>query len=83
MFGGYTLVYAAVAKGGVFATEPWASWFADAYVGGPLSNQQAAQEAGPGFTPLSPNFPKPLPSRPRTVKQAVVPGFPSLSPSFP
>ena len=31
MFGGYMLVYAAVAAGGKFATEPWAGLFADAY----------------------------------------------------
>jgi hypothetical protein len=31
VFGGYTLVYAAVARGGRFATEPWAGLFADAY----------------------------------------------------
>lgn len=31
-FGGYTLIYAAVAKQGRFATEPWAGLFADAYV---------------------------------------------------
>lgn len=28
---GYTLVYAAVANHGQFATEPWAALFADAY----------------------------------------------------
>lgn len=31
IFGGYLLVYAAVAKQGKFATEPWAGLFADAY----------------------------------------------------
>jgi len=31
IFGGYTLVYAATAKQGKFATEPWAGLFADAY----------------------------------------------------
>lgn len=30
-FGGYILVYAAVAHGGEFATEPWAGLYADAY----------------------------------------------------
>lgn len=31
IFGGYMLVYAAVADQGKFATEPWAALFADAY----------------------------------------------------
>lgn len=31
VFGGYILVYAATARGGRFATEPWAGLFADAY----------------------------------------------------
>lgn len=30
-FAGYTLVYAATAKQGRFATEPWAGLFGDAY----------------------------------------------------
>lgn len=33
IFGGYTLIYAAVANQGEFATEPWAGLFADAYTG--------------------------------------------------
>ena len=31
ILGGYTLVYAAVANRGKFATEPWAGLFMDAY----------------------------------------------------
>lgn len=31
VFGGYTLVYAATAKQGRFATDPWSGLFADAY----------------------------------------------------
>lgn len=31
VFAGYTLIYAAVAAGGKFATEPWAGLYADAY----------------------------------------------------
>lgn len=31
IFSGYALIYAAVAAGGKFATEPWAGLFADAY----------------------------------------------------
>lgn len=30
-FGGYMLLYAAIADAGKFATEPWASLYADAY----------------------------------------------------
>ena len=30
-FMGYTLVYAAIAKQGRFATDPWTGLFADAY----------------------------------------------------
>ena len=33
VFGGYMLVYAAVARGGKFATEPWAGLYSDAYIG--------------------------------------------------
>lgn len=35
VFVGYMFVYAAVAAGGMFATEPWAGLFADAYTGTP------------------------------------------------
>lgn len=31
VFGGYILVYASVARGGKFATDPWAGLYADAY----------------------------------------------------
>jgi hypothetical protein len=31
IFGGYTLIYAATANRGRFATDPWTSLFADAY----------------------------------------------------
>lgn len=33
VFAGYVFVYASVAAGGKFATEPWAGLFADAYTG--------------------------------------------------
>lgn len=33
LFGGYTLIYAAVAGGGKFATDPWNGILADAYTG--------------------------------------------------
>jgi hypothetical protein len=31
VFGGYVLVYAAVAAGGKFAADPWAGLYGDAY----------------------------------------------------
>jgi hypothetical protein len=31
IFAGYTLLYAAVAAGGVLATDPWAALYIDAY----------------------------------------------------
>lgn len=31
LLGGYMLIYAAVAKGGVYATEPWMGFVKDAY----------------------------------------------------
>lgn len=62
-------MYASVAAGGKFATEPWAGLFADAYTGaqvtgntGPITNQQLAQAVrsrgvrGP-ITPLTQNPP--------------------------
>lgn len=66
VFAGYVFVYASVAAGGKFATEPWASLFADAYTGtqttgntsGQITNQQLARAGrtrgirGP-ITPLS------------------------------
>lgn len=71
VFAGYVFLYASVAAGGKFATEPWASLFADAYTGaqippgntsGTITNQQLAAVGrsrgftGP-FTPLSPTPP--------------------------
>lgn len=49
MFAGYTLVYAAVAAGGKFATEPWAGLFADAYTESldPSQKQQPGAPPGP------------------------------------
>lgn len=37
VFAGYCFVYASVAAGGRFATEPWAGLFADAYTPDSLS----------------------------------------------
>lgn len=63
LFVGYCFIYAAVAAGGKFATEPWAVLFADAYEAPDPTSQQFAQAAGPGYTPLSPVSP----IRPRTT----------------
>lgn len=86
VFFGYMFVYASVAKGGKFATEPWAGLFADAYATDALTNQQvaaAAQPFVPGATPLGPPvLPSAAPVRPRTSPFAA-PGFSSLSPNFP
>lgn len=70
VFAGYVFVYASVAAGGKFATEPWAGLFADAYTGaqitgstsGTITNQTLTQVArsrgitGP-VTPLTQNPP--------------------------
>lgn len=50
-FGGYILVYAAVAKGGRFATEPWEGLFNDAYTG------ERTPETNPSQL-LDPNAPR-------------------------
>jgi len=47
IFAGYTLVYGAVAKGGRFATDPWAGLYADAYttpVGAAISSTLPADQ---------------------------------------
>jgi hypothetical protein len=56
VFFGYVFVYASVAAGGRFATEPWAALFADAYtdaagstLGGNVIDQ-AGQEIGGAIT---------------------------------
>lgn len=46
LFAGYTLVYAAVAKGGAFATEPWKGLFADAYSTGGSSSSGGGSGGG-------------------------------------
>lgn len=49
LLGGYLLVYAAIAKNGRFATEPWEGLFHDAYVGNPdSSNKNQNIPAVPG-----------------------------------
>jgi hypothetical protein len=58
MFGGYMLVYAATAHGGQYATEPWATLYADAYIDNPYdlatlqAEVQAAGSGGIGHRPL-------------------------------
>lgn len=46
LLGGYTLVYAAVADAGKFATDPWAGLFADAY----SRHHKGQQQQGTGPT---------------------------------
>jgi hypothetical protein len=46
-FAGYTLIYAAVANQGIFATEPWNGLFADAYTG-PQSTGAQVQAGAAG-----------------------------------
>lgn len=60
MFGGYMLVYAATAKAGAFATEPWATLFSDAYTGSTASlnplpyTNPLAPVSPPGVNPQFP-----------------------------
>lgn len=61
IFSGYILVYAAVAAGGKFATEPWAGLFYDAYteeqsstVQTPLQAARAVKFGGNQVAPPSP-----------------------------
>ena len=42
VFGGYTLVYASVARGGLLAEDPWMCLFIDAYTGEGTGEGQAA-----------------------------------------
>lgn len=58
VFAGYTLVYAAVAKQGAFATDPWAGLFADAYEDLPPINLEGTtiQPSYTGPTPTPPGF---------------------------
>ncbi len=49
---GYMLVYAACANGGVFAADPTAALFNDAYTG--------ASVAGPAGSPTNPAAPAPV-----------------------
>jgi hypothetical protein len=48
LFAGYTLVYAAVADGGRFATTPWEALRRDAYAG---AGNGAASQGGAGNHP--------------------------------
>jgi hypothetical protein len=54
VFGGYMLVYAAVAHGGVYATEPWLSLYADAYTGKTGGTGPSIPSTNP-LAPLSPS----------------------------
>lgn len=57
-FSGYVLIYAAVAAGGKFATEPWAGLFADAYTeqqSSTISTTATNLEGGPALKGMAPN----------------------------
>lgn len=69
LFAGYTLVYAAVANGGRFATTPWEALRANAYDGGSSDGSAPAKRASTfdsifnGVTSLIPS-PIPIPKLP-------------------
>jgi hypothetical protein len=71
VFSGYMLVYASVAKGGLFALEPWAGLFADAY-----STTLTQSQADSGVSPT------PAASAPN-VGTAATPGNTSVGPTPP
>lgn len=52
VFGGYMLIYAAVANQGKFATEPWAGLFADAYTGPASTVSQSTSTSSSSDTTL-------------------------------
>jgi len=54
VFGGYMLIYASVAHGGQFATEPWAGLYADAYTGDTSQSSvgSAITKAGSTMAPV-------------------------------
>lgn len=77
-FIGYTLIYAAVAAGGKFATEPWAGFYADAYTEKQSSTDASSNDhpwstsvGKVGGTPLPSHLPKF--SRPRGQGGLIVP----------
>jgi hypothetical protein len=51
IFAGYTLVYGAVAKGGRFATDPWAGLYADAYTTPSVGQAVASTASTAGVNP--------------------------------
>lgn len=73
-FGGYTLVYAAVANRGLFATEPWLGLFTDAYATPKIQGESKSQGGeglfdvpGGGTAPFKPPTNLPNPVRPRST----------------
>jgi len=48
LFSGYALVYASVAAGGKYATEPWLGLFVDAYTDVPIINVVNVAPGTPG-----------------------------------
>lgn len=68
LFSGYLLIYAAVAKGGRFATEPWEGVFHDAYTGegaspSPGGGQGGGSSSGGHPGPRLGGKPQPFPRR--------------------
>jgi hypothetical protein len=73
LFGGYVLVYAAVANSGEFATEPWAGVLADAY-----TTSQSTGTTASGSPATSATAPSSAPSAASTVPKGYVPANTSL-----
>lgn len=80
ILGGYTLVYAAVAKSGKFALEPWSGLLGDAYMASSTSGGASAGAAG-GSAPAAPASPSPgVVVRPRgSTGNAATPLNPTFS----
>lgn len=53
VFAGYVFVYASVAAGGKFATEPWAGLFADAYTGAQVTGNTSGAVTGPSSAQIN------------------------------
>jgi hypothetical protein len=70
MFIGYTLIYSAVAEGGLYAVDPWYSLIGDAYTGGSAANTSNAQ-GGSGGSSASNTALGPLAPSPQSVGASV------------
>lgn len=83
ILGGYTLVYAAVAKSGKFALEPWSGLLSDAYMAGVAGSTSGGASAGAAGSsaPAAPASPSPgMVVRPRgSTGNAAAPLNPTFS----